>query len=174
MTQRIGLIWAEARDHVIGAAGGMPWRLPEDMRRFRRITTGSPVVMGRRTWESFGTPPRPLPGRTNVVVTRDPAYAAPGATVVASLEAALDVARIVADEDGAETVWVIGGGEVYRQALAIADTIELTEIDAALEGDTTAPGLGPEWATAVLDPEEGWHESAEGLRYRFRTLVRVR
>ncbi|GAA2174623.1 dihydrofolate reductase [Agrococcus versicolor] len=173
MTQRIGLIWAEARDHVIGAAGGMPWRLPEDMRRFRRITLGSPVVMGRRTWESFGTPPRALPGRTNVVVTRDAAYVAEGATVVASLETAIDVARIVAEEDAAETIWIIGGGEVYRQALASADAIERTEIDADLDGDTTAPELGPEWATSLLDPEDGWHESADGLRYRFRTLVRV-
>lgn len=174
MTQRVGLIWAEAHDHVIGAGGDMPWRLPEDMRRFRRITLGSPVVMGRRTWESFGSPPRPLPGRTNVVVTRDADYDAPGATVVSTLETALDVARIVAEEDGAETVWVIGGGEVYRQALAIADTVERTEIDADLEGDTTAPALGAGWATTVLDPEEGWHVSDGGLRYRFRTLVRVR
>lgn len=173
MTQRIGLIWAEAQGHVIGAGGDMPWRLPEDMRRFRRVTMGSPVVMGRRTWESFGSPPKALPGRTNIVVTSADDYDAPGATVVATLETAIDVARIVAEEDDAETVWVIGGGQVYRQALALADTVELTEIDASLDGDTTAPELGPEWATTVLDPEQGWHESAGGLRYRFRTLARV-
>lgn len=173
MTQRIGLIWAEAHDHVIGAGGDMPWRLPEDMRRFQRITVGSPVVMGRRTWESFGSPPRALRDRTNVVITRTAGYEAPGATVVSTLETAIDVARIVAEEDDAETIWVIGGGEVYRQALPLADTIELTEIDASLDGDTTAPELGPEWATLLLDPVEGWHESKGGLRYRFRTLTRV-
>lgn len=173
MTQRIGLIWAEAHDHVIGAGGDMPWRLPEDLQRFKRITLGSPVVMGRRTWESFGTPPRPLPGRTNVVISRDASYEAQGATVVSTLATALEVARIVAEEDDAETIWVIGGGQVYRQALALADTIELTQIDAALDGDTTAPELGTEWATLVLDPAEGWHESKGGLRYRFRTLTRL-
>lgn len=173
MTQRVGLIWAEAHDHVIGAGGDMPWRLREDLQRFKRITLGSPVVMGRRTWESFGTPPRPLPGRTNVVITRDASYEAAGATVVTTLETALEVARIVAEEDDAETIWIIGGGQVYRQALALADTIELTEIDASLDGDTTAPELGPEWATLVLDPAEGWYESAGGLRYRFRTLTRL-
>lgn len=173
MTQRIGLIWAQSHDRVIGAGGDMPWRLREDLQRFKRITLGSPVIMGARTWESFGTPPRPLPGRTNVVISRDASYEAPGATLVSTLETAIDVARIVAEEDGAETIWIIGGGQVYRQALALADTIELTEIDASLDGDTTAPELGPEWATVVLDPDEGWHESKGGLRYRFRSLSRL-
>lgn len=171
MTQRIGVIWAEARGGVIGVGGGMPWSLPEDMARFKAITMGSAVVMGRRTWESFGTPPRPLSGRDNIVVTRDAAYRADGASLAGGLGEALALAATRVPD--AETIWVIGGGQLYRDALPLADVAEITEIDADIDGDTTAPALGEGWATTLLEPADGWLTSRKGLRYRYRTLQRA-
>ena len=152
----LALIWAQAHDRVIGAGGVMPWHLPEDLKHFRELTDGDPVLMGRRTWESLPERFRPLPGRANIVVTRDPGYSAPGATVVHSLEAALA-------EAGAGTVWVMGGAQLYTQSLPLADRVEVTEIDLSVDGDTVAPALGPEWHG---DPGP-WRESANGMRYRF-------
>ena len=152
----LALIWAQAHDRVIGAGGVMPWHLPEDLKHFRELTNGDPVVMGRRTWESLPERFRPLPGRTNVVVTRNTDFDAPGATVVHSLEAALSSAD-------AGTVWVMGGAELYAQALPVADRVEVTEIDLAVAGDTFAPVLGPEWHGDVGP----WLEAANGMRYRF-------
>jgi dihydrofolate reductase len=152
----LALIWAQAHDRVIGAGGVMPWHLPEDLKHFRELTDGDPVVMGRRTWESLPERFRPLPGRTNVVVTRNADFNAPGATVVHSLQDALG---------GADTgtVWVMGGAELYAQALPVADRVEVTEIDLAVAGDTFAPDLGPEWH-GDAGP---WLEAANGMRYRF-------
>jgi len=152
----LALIWAQAHDRVIGAGGVMPWHLPEDLKHFRALTDGDPVVMGRRTWESLPERFRPLPGRANIVVTRDPGCAAPGATVVHSLDDALSAAE-------ADTVWIMGGAQLYTQALPLADRVEVTEIDLAVEGDTFAPALGPEWHG---DPGP-WLEAANGMRYRF-------
>lgn len=132
----VSLVVAAAANGVIGRDNAMPWHLPEDLAHFKRLTLGHPVVMGRRTYESIlATLGKPLPGRTNIVVTRQPGFAAPGCTVVGSLEAALDAAR------GAEEVFVIGGAEIYRLALARADRVYLTRIDAAFEGDATFPAL---------------------------------
>ena len=128
---------AVAENGVIGRDGGMPWRLSADMRRFKATTMGKPVVMGRKTWESF--PKRPLPGRHNIIVTRDPAYAADGASVVASLDAALALAR----GEGAGEVCVIGGGEVYAAALPCADRLDVTHILAEIDGDTRFPAIDP-------------------------------
>ncbi len=133
----LGMIWAQARDGVIGEAGDMPWRLPEDMQRFKAITMGHPVVMGRRTWESFPERFRPLPGRDNIVITSDRDYVAPGATIVRSLDEALEAARAIDDE-----VWIVGGGRVYRDAMDRADRLEITDIDLGASGDTTAPESG--------------------------------
>ncbi|WP_378145134.1 dihydrofolate reductase [Cnuibacter sp. UC19_7] len=156
----IGLVWAQSRDGVIGADGGIPWRIPEDMAHFREVTGTSVVVMGRRTWDSLPPRFRPLPGRENVVVTRDRTWGAEGARVAHSVDEALS--GHVGD------VWVIGGGEIYREALPSADVLEVTEVDASVEGDTVAPAIGPEWA-----PEAGeWHESSSGIRYRFVTYRR--
>lgn len=169
----LGMIWAQARGGVIGEAGDMPWRLPEDMARFKAITIGHPVVMGRRTWESFPERFRPLPGRDNIVITSNPDLVAPGARVVASLDEALAAARAIDDE-----VWIIGGGRVYRDALPLADRLEITDIDLDAAGDTTAPepgeGADAPWREVARDPSEGWLESASGLRYAYRTLRRVR
>ncbi len=135
----LALIAAMTEDRVIGRENGLPWHLPEDLRHFKRLTTGHPVIMGRRTWESVGTP---LPGRRNIVVTRQAGFRAPGADVVPSLPAAL---RLVAD---APEVFVVGGAEVYRAALPHADRIHLTVIHTRdVAGDTHFPPFeGPEWA----------------------------
>jgi dihydrofolate reductase len=160
----IGLVWAQARGGVIGADGGLPWHLPEDLARFKALTTGSTVVMGRATWESLPDAFRPLPGRRNVVLSRRPGFQAPGATVAGSLEEALAGA--------AGDVWVIGGASVYRSALPLADLAVVTEIDAAYDGDTLAPEPGPDWAPVERAPAEGWLESRTGLRYRVTRLAR--
>jgi len=157
----IGLVWAQARDGVIGRDGTLPWQLPEDMAHFRALTTGGTVVMGRRTWESLPPKFRPLPGRRNVVLTSQPSYDAPGAEVVTSLAAALT-----------GTVWVIGGAAVYRDALPYADRVVRTEIDIDVpDGDAYAPALGPEWAVSA---EGEWRTSSTGLRFRVIELDRAR
>lgn len=134
---RISLIVAVARNGVIGKDGKLPWHLPEDLKRFKALTMGHHIIMGRRTWESIG---RPLPGRTPVVVTRNDSYTAPGAAVVHSLTEAL--ASCTDDNE----VFVIGGEEIYRAALPTADRIYLTAVDAEYAGDTRFPALvSEEW-----------------------------
>jgi len=152
----VGLVWARSTGGVIGADGGIPWHVPEDLAHFREVTGGATVVMGRRTWDSLPERFRPLPGRRNVVLTRDTAWSADGAVVVHDLAAALDT-----DED----VWVIGGGQVYAAALPFADRVSETVVDAAVTGDTTAPTLDAGWT--VVD-EGPWQASRiDDTRYRF-------
>lgn len=129
----VALIAAVARNGAIGRGGVMPWQLPADLAHFRRVTLGCPVVMGRKTWDSLPARFRPLPGRRNVVVTRNDAWRAEGAESVASLDAAL---QRLAD---APRVFVIGGGELYAQALPRADLLVLTEVDGEFEADTFFP-----------------------------------
>ena len=133
---KVSLVAAVARGGVIGLAGALPWRIPEDAQRFRALTMGQAVVMGRRTWDSLPDRFRPLPGRRNIVVTRNPAWQASGAERASSVNSALALL------DGADQVFVIGGGELYAEALPLADELLLTEIDAELEGDTYFPSLG--------------------------------
>ena len=178
-TPRIGMIWAQARGGVIGADGTMPWHLPEDLKHFSRTTKGSPVVMGRRTWESFPAKYRPLPGRTNIVITRDDAFAADGALRAASLDEALalartDLARRVAEApaQAGDVLWVIGGGRVYAEAMDRADLLVVTEIDLEIDGDTHAPAIPAGFRRVEADPAEGWHEAANGLRRRALTYRR--
>jgi len=161
----IGVIWAQAANGVIGRDGAIPWHLPEDGAHFRACTSGAAVVMGRRTWASLPERFRPLPGRRNLVLTRRPAWSAPGAEPVADLPAALALA-------GDADVWVMGGTQVYALALPLADRLEITELEQAFDGDTLAPPVGPLWRSARPDPPQGWHTSRTGLRYRFRTLRR--
>lgn len=163
---RVHLIWAQSADGIIGRDGGMPWHLPEDMARFRAHTSGATVVMGRATWESLPQRFRPLPDRRNVVLSRSPSYDAPGAVVAPSLAVALAAA------DG-DVVWVIGGGAVYADALPRADRLFVTDVDGEFTGDVRAPALGAEWVEAARDPDDGWHTSSTGLRYRWRELVRA-
>jgi dihydrofolate reductase len=134
----VSLIVAAAANGVIGRDSRMPWHLPEDLAHFKRLTLGHPVVMGRKTYESIlAALGKPLPGRTNIVVTRQAGFAAPGCIVAASLDAALAAAG------AAEEVFVIGGAEIYRLAFERADRVYLTLIDAAFEGDATFPALDP-------------------------------
>ena len=138
---QIVLIAAVADNGVIGQGGTMPWRLKNDMRHFRALTAGKPVVMGRKTYLSLAI--RPLPRRTNIVVTRDPAFTAPGFLVAPGLEAALQVARGDALRRGADAVMVIGGGDIYAQAMPFADRLEITQIHASPEGDVRFPAIDP-------------------------------
>jgi len=156
---RVGLVWAQSRDGVIGAGGGMPWHVPEDLAHFKAVTAGHPVVMGRRTWDSLPPRFRPLPGRENIVVTRQPDWTAEGASRAGSLDEALAIA-------GDGTVWVIGGGQLYRDAIERADVLEVTHLDLDVDGDTHAPATAG-FAPVVSDPATGWHTSAGGVRYRF-------
>jgi dihydrofolate reductase len=162
----LGLVWAQARGGVIGADGRLPWHLPEDLRLFRELTTGSTVVMGRRTWESLPERFRPLPGRRNVVLTTDDSWAADGA------ERAGDVAQLLARGDAGD-VWVIGGGRVYAAFLPHADRVVVTDVDTAVEGDTWAPALGPGWARVSRSPGTGWATSTTGLRYAVSEYARA-
>ncbi|MEL6299881.1 MAG: dihydrofolate reductase [Pseudomonadota bacterium] len=132
MSVRITMVVAAARNGIIGRDGKLPWHVPSDLKTFRRLTVGKPVIMGRKTFEAIG---RPLPKRPNIVVTRDGRFTANGAEVAGSLEAALDRGRVLAAELGVDEVAVIGGGEIYKAARAVADRIYLTRIDAAPDGD---------------------------------------
>lgn len=134
----VTLVVGIAENGVIGRDGGLPWRLSTDMKRFKATTTGKPVIMGRKTWDSL--PKRPLPERHNIVITRDPAHVGEGATVVGSLADALETARA----DGAAEACVIGGGEIYAQALPAADRLDVTHVLAAIDGDTRFPPIDPE------------------------------
>lgn len=159
---RVSLIVARARNGVIGANGALPWRLPEDLAHFKRTTMGHPIIMGRKTWQSIG---RPLPGRRSIVVTRDRGFAAAGAEVVHSLEEAIARAG-----DAAE-VFVIGGAELYAEALPRADRILLTALDADFDGDTLFPLPSVrEWA----ETSRAHHEPAgeRGFGFDFLSLER--
>ncbi len=130
---KLTLVVAIAKNGVIGAEGALPWRLKSDMKRFKAVTMGKPVLMGRKTWESL--PKRPLPGRANLVLTRDGSYVADGARVYTDLAVMLAAGRAMAQASGAEEACVIGGAELYRQALPLADRIVLTEVDLEPPGD---------------------------------------
>ena len=162
------LIWAQSTSGVIGRDGGIPWHLPEDMARFKELTSGHTVVMGRLTWESLPARVRPLPGRRNVVVTRDAEYRAEGAEVVTSL-----------DEAPLDGAWVIGGAanrpprlrKICAQALPSATRGEVTEVDIDLrreDDDALAPALDGTWLGTAGD----WLTSSSGLRYRFLSYLR--
>ena len=134
------MIAAVAANGVIGAGGRMPWRLSTDMKRFRRLTMGKPVVMGRKTFASVG---KPLDGRVNIVVTRQADFAAPGVVPALSLDAAIRAAKEAAVAAGADEVMVLGGGEIYAAALPLADRLYITHVEAAPEGDVRFPSIDP-------------------------------
>jgi dihydrofolate reductase len=159
---RVSLIWAQSSSGVIGRGGGIPWQLPEDLVRFKELTMGHTVVMGRLTWESLPVHVRPLPGRKNVIVTRQTGFIADGATVVDSLDEAL------ADPD----TWVVGGEQIYTLAMPRASRCEVTEIDIELprdDGDIVAPVLDETWIGTVGQ----WQTSRSGLRYRWHSYSRL-
>ncbi len=160
---RIALIAALAENRVIGRENRLPWRLPADLRRFKSVTMGKPVIMGRKTYESIG---KPLPGRSNIVVTRDPDYRAQGCQVVHSLEQALEAGA------GHAEVMVIGGAELYREALGRAERMYLTLIRAEVDGDTLFPDIEPQqWRE--LERESHRADEKNQYDYDFVTLQRV-
>lgn len=184
----LALVWAQARDAagrpVIGAGNALPWRVPEDAARFKALTLGHPVVMGRLTWDSLPARFRPLPGRTNVVVSRQPGWAptpddgaAPGADVAAG-GAAVRVAptveealRLAAAAPGGEQTWVIGGAQLYAATIGHADRLEVTELDLEVEGDAWAPPIDVSvWTARDVG---AWETSRSGLRYRFVSYGRA-
>jgi dihydrofolate reductase len=156
---KLGMIYARARNGVIGKDGVMPWHLPEDLAHFRQVTMGCPVIMGRKTWDSLPPRFRPLPGRLNIVVSRQPDWKAEGATLASSFQEAV---TMCAEHPQA---WVMGGAQVYAQAAPLADTAEITEIDAEFEGDAFAPELGPQWREVRREA----HTSSTGIPYTFVT-----
>ncbi len=159
---RVCLVAAVARNGVIGAGGKLPWRLPEDLRHFKALTLGHPVIMGRRTWESLGGP---LPGRENIVLTRSPGYDAPGAHVAASLQAVLALCT------GEPVVFVIGGGELYAAALPFADAMVITEIGRDYAGDARFPPFDRSaWRETQRKPQT----AEDGLRFDFVLYERDR
>ncbi len=156
----VTLIAALARNRVIGRGNRMPWHIPEDLKRFKALTLGHPVIMGRKTFESIvATLGKPLPGRDNIVVTRAKDYAAPGCRATHSIEEALAAA-------GAGEVFVIGGAEIYALALPLADRLQLTEIDAGIEGDAYFPAFERS-AWREVSRESRIQEGPEGFRYDF-------
>ena len=159
---RLHLIYARAANGVIGRDNTLPWHLPEDLAHFKRTTLGCPVIMGRKTWDSLPPKFRPLPGRLNIIITRDTGFVAEGAAIAHSLEAARDLCPTGSD------AWVIGGAQIYAEALPLAHTVVVTEIARDFEGDAFAPTLGPEWREAVREA----HVAASGLPFAFVTYTR--
>ncbi len=156
---QVHLIYARAANGVIGKDGAMPWHLPEDMAHFKQLTLGAPVIMGRKTWDSLPPRFRPLPGRSNIVITRQTDWNENGAQRASSLREALQIA----EQSNPATVWVIGGAQIYAQALPLAQRVEVTEIAQDFDGDAFAPELGPGWVETAREA----HTSASGLRFAF-------
>ncbi|RSX52783.1 dihydrofolate reductase [Bifidobacterium goeldii] len=186
-TFSVNLIWAEASDNegrhgAIGFEGGMPWHLPEDLKHFKELTVSHPVIMGRKTWESLDVKYRPLPNRDNIVISHDPQYLALGATVVSDFGAALDIARQEAiPDDGLDRseIWVIGGAQIFHEALPFATKAFVTKLQAQINADTYAPdidGLVEAGLWQVVD-ESHWmkpKKSSELIdRYRFVTYAKI-
>lgn len=144
----LAMIVAMARNRAIGRENTLPWRISGDLQFFKRTTLGKPVVMGRKTFESIG---RPLPGRQNIVITRNPDWCVDGVTVVSSLEQALAIAADTAVRDGVDEVMVIGGAEIYRQAIPLAQRLYVTEVDTEVEGDAFFPALNETWREVSRD-----------------------
>lgn len=163
-TPLISLIYARAHNGVIGINNTLPWHLPEDMAHFKQQTAGGTVIMGRKTWDSLPPRFRPLPGRANVVVTRQTDWQADGAIVAHSLANAVALAAAQG-----QPVWVIGGAEIYAQALPLAQQVVVTEIAQDFAGDAFAPALGAEWREASREA----HTSSNGLPFSFVCYRRV-
>jgi len=158
---KLHLIFACSANGVIGKTGTMPWHLPEDLAHFKRTTLGCPVVMGRKTWDSLPPRFRPLPGRLNVVVTRQRDWQDTGAKVAHTLPDAMALCGDAAD------VWIIGGAEIYTQALPLATSAVVTEIEASFDGDAFAPQFGPQWKETARER----HVSSTGLKFSFVTYL---
>jgi dihydrofolate reductase len=163
---QLNLIYARARNGVIGIQGKLPWHLPEDLAHFKRTTLGCPVIMGRKTWDSLPPQFRPLPGRINIVVTRQKDWHEIGVQPANTLPKALLICEQI--KPIPEQVWVIGGAQIYAESLALAKRVVVTEIDADFEGDAFAPLLGAEWQ----ETEREVHISKTGLAFSVVTYLR--
>ncbi len=161
---RLHLIYARAANGVIGKNNALPWHLPEDMAHFKRTTLGCPVIMGRKTWDSLPPKFRPLPGRLNIVVTRDAHWQAEGACRALSLEEAMALCPSGSD------AWVIGGAQIYAAAMPLADSAVVTEIAQDFDGDAFAPTFGPQWRETSRET----HTGANGLPFAFVTYTQER
>ncbi|MFZ3129329.1 MAG: dihydrofolate reductase [Rhodoferax sp.] len=161
---QLHLIFAKARNGVIGKDNTLPWHLPEDLAHFKRVTMGCPVIMGRKTWDSLPPKFRPLPGRANIVVTRQEHWQENGSQPARSMREALQICEHDAH------VWVIGGAQLYALALPLADTAVVTEIDTDFDGDAHAPAFGPAWTEVAREP----HVSANGLSFSFVTYQHLK
>ena len=159
---KINMIFARSANGVIGYKNAMPWHLPEDLAHFKKLTLGYPVIMGRKTWDSLPLRFRPLPGRQNVVVTRQNDWQAQGVQVANSLQDALVYCR------SADEVWIIGGAQIYAQAEPLASRIEVTDIEKDYEGDAFAPILGAQWKPIHTET----HVSSTGLGFKFITYTK--
>lgn len=139
---KIVIIVAVSENGIIGRDGDMPWKLSTDLKRFKALSMGKPLVMGRKTFESVGS--KPLPGRPHIIVSRSRGFDMPGVESAASLEDALERAKIIARETGVDEVCVVGGGEIYRQAMGLADLLHVTHVETAVDGDTSFPQIDPQ------------------------------
>ncbi|NQW02108.1 MAG: dihydrofolate reductase [Rhodospirillales bacterium] len=167
---RVSLIVAMTENRIIGREGGMPWHIPEDLKYFKRVTMGAPIIMGRKTFDSIG---RALPGRANIVITRDPDYAPAGIDVVHSLEAAITKASAQAAAAGKDEIFVIGGAQIYELALPRADRLYMTEIHQTLAGDAAFPAInGADWTESGR--ERHAPEQPGGPAFSFVVLDRQR
>lgn len=168
MSIKIAMIAAVAENGVIGSDQKIPWYIPSDFAYFKRTTLGRPLVMGRKQFETVG---KPLPGRTNIVVTRQPGYQPDGVMVLDSLDRALEEARAIAERDDVDEIMVIGGGEIYAQLIGRADRLYITHVDLAPEGDVRFPEINPEdWA--VVDLPEVAPSEKDTARYRIKVYER--
>ena len=163
---QLNLIYARAANGVIGINGALPWHLPEDMAHFKRTTLGCPVIMGRKTWDSLPAKFRPLPGRTNVVITRQTDWHDTGAQVAHHISEAIKMCGQLDPQP--EQVWVIGGAQIYAEALPMAHRIVVTEINKEFEGDAFAPVLDSSWLETHREP----HIAQSGLPFSFVTYQR--
>lgn len=163
---QLNLIYARAANGVIGINGTLPWHLPEDMAHFKRTTLGCPVIMGRKTWDSLPPKFRPLPGRTNLVITHQTAWHDAGAQVAHNISEAVKICGQLDPQP--EHVWVIGGAQIYAESLPLAHRLVVTELEANFEGDAFAPVLGNEWR----ETQREQHIAQTGLKFSFVTYSR--
>ena len=169
MDPKLAIVVAVARNGVIGVDGDLPWRLKKDLQHFKAVTSGKPVIMGRKTWDSL--PRKPLQGRANIVVSRSDEFEAPGAWVFSSLPVAIEAARTMAAEAGVDEVAIIGGGAIYTAALAHCDVLYVTEVEAAPDGDVRFPDVSEtDWTEVASERHEA--DADNDHAFVLRKLVR--
>ena len=164
---KLAAVVAMGSNRCIGVDNKLPWYLPEDLKHFKAVTLGKPVIMGRKTYESIG---KPLPGRTNIVITRNAQWSAPGVRVVPTIERAVEMGRAQAELDGMDEAMIIGGAQIYAETLAHLDRLYLTEVDTAPAGDAFFPELGDGWQQIERQDVEATDNRPS---YRFITLGRT-